>query len=91
MASIRKSIFAKMFYTTVVFFLECRGHSDIATFLLQLYVKLFVRPAQMQIDNLVFFLTIEREELLDNNVPFWGLYLAVKDTRSELCGKTLIK
>lgn len=48
MASIRKLIFAKTFCATAVFFLECRTHSGISNFLLQLPVRLFVMPAQMQ-------------------------------------------
>ena len=59
MASIRKLIFAKMFYATVVFFLECRTHSGISNFLLQLPVRLFIRPTQMQariiVDRFVLF------------------------------------
>lgn len=93
MASIRKSIFAKTFYATVIFFLECRTHSGISNFLLQLPVRLFVRPTQMQAriiaDCFVLFGTIDREEHLDNNIPFWGLCLAMKDTQSEFCSNTL--
>lgn len=41
--------------------------------------------------NFVLILTIDREDYLDNNIPFWGLCLATKDTHSELCGNTLIR
>jgi len=48
MASIRKLIFAKTFYATVIFFLECRIHAGISNFLLQLPARLFFRPTQMK-------------------------------------------